>query len=191
MWPRARASGFENTGAKRPLARARRHIALLAIRVRGREDGPVSETPQGQFPTTRWSVIQTIRDEVNGEQQRALNELCEIYWPALFACARGRGQSPEDAEDLTQGFLVTLLKRGNLGDVTPQRTKFRSFLLTAFQRFMVSEWRKKQSLKRGADRLTFSIDGAEAERAMEIPDGRATPEQCFERAWAARLSRSG
>jgi DNA-directed RNA polymerase specialized sigma24 family protein len=38
--------------------------------------------------------------------QAALAELCQIYWYPLYAFARRRGRSPDDSEDLTQGFFL-------------------------------------------------------------------------------------
>jgi hypothetical protein len=35
----------------------------------------------------------------------ALAELCRIYWYPLYSLAR-RGDSPEDAQDLIQGFFL-------------------------------------------------------------------------------------
>ena len=37
----------------------------------------------------------------------ALARLCERYWSPLYAFARHRGFSPEDAQDLVQGFSGT------------------------------------------------------------------------------------
>ena len=39
----------------------------------------------------------------------ALENLCQTYWPPLYAYVRRRGNSPEDAQDLTQAFFAHLL----------------------------------------------------------------------------------
>ncbi len=46
---------------------------------------------------------------INSED--ALESLCRIYWPPVYAYARHRGYSPEHAEDLTQGFFAKLLEK--------------------------------------------------------------------------------
>ena len=43
-------------------------------------------------------------------QAPALGELCRIYWYPLYAYIRRRGRTPEEAQDLTQGFFLHLLE---------------------------------------------------------------------------------
>ena len=43
--------------------------------------------------------------------REALASLCETYWYPLYAYLRRRGLDPEDARDLTQGFLTSLIER--------------------------------------------------------------------------------
>ena len=68
------------------------------------------------FPVTRWSFI----SEAQGKGERAalaMNELCTLYWPPVYAFVRRKGKSPADAEDITQGFFAELLSRGSLDSV--------------------------------------------------------------------------
>jgi RNA polymerase sigma-70 factor (ECF subfamily) len=37
--------------------------------------------------------------------QEALEKLCRMYWRPIFAFLRRQGIPPEEAEDITQGFL--------------------------------------------------------------------------------------
>ena len=46
----------------------------------------------------------------------ALCELCQSYWYPLYAFVRRQGQSPHDAEDLTQGFFARLLEKNFAAD---------------------------------------------------------------------------
>jgi RNA polymerase sigma-70 factor (ECF subfamily) len=41
--------------------------------------------------------------------QQALADLCGLYWRPLYAFARRRGRSPEDAQDLVQGVFEHLI----------------------------------------------------------------------------------
>ena len=43
--------------------------------------------------------------------REALSSLCQTYWYPLYAYLRRRGLDPEDARDLTQGFLTSLIER--------------------------------------------------------------------------------
>jgi hypothetical protein len=59
------------------------------------------------FRTTHWSVVQLAADGQSPEAaQQALADLCQVYWPPLYAFLRHRGYSSNDAQDLTQAFFV-------------------------------------------------------------------------------------
>ena len=58
------------------------------------------------FPQTRWSMVL----EAQARDPAALGELCRAYWYPLYCYARRLTSSPEDAEDLTQGFFAMLLQ---------------------------------------------------------------------------------
>jgi hypothetical protein len=59
----------------------------------------------GQFDKTRWSmVLEAVQSRVPGAP-KALAELCGLYWRPLYGFARRLGRSPEDAQDLVQGFF--------------------------------------------------------------------------------------
>ena len=61
----------------------------------------------------------------------ALAALCETYWYPLYAYARRRGAGAEDARDLTQAFLASLIERRDFERVRQDRGRFRAFLLAS------------------------------------------------------------
>ena len=63
------------------------------------------------------------------EGRAAFAELYQLYRYPLYAFARRGGHSPEDAQDLTQGFFLHLLEHRALTHVDRLKGKFRSFLL--------------------------------------------------------------
>jgi DNA-directed RNA polymerase specialized sigma24 family protein len=63
------------------------------------------------FQTTRWSIVSAAGGEDSGACRAALAALCETYWYPLYAYVRRRGADADDARDLTQGFLASLLDR--------------------------------------------------------------------------------
>lgn len=74
-----------------------------------------------RFRTTRWSVVLlSAQTQVSGSQT-ALADLCGLYWYPLYAFVRRRGYSAEDAQDLTQGFFLSLLERKSLRQVGPEK----------------------------------------------------------------------
>src|ERR1700688_5241685 len=80
----------------------------------------------------------------------ALAELCRLYWYPLYVFARHRGHSPDDAQDLTQGFFLHLLEHRALTRVDRLKGKFRSFLLASFQNHLSNESKRAGCFKRGS-----------------------------------------
>ena len=115
----------------------------------------------------------------------ALATLCETYRYPLYAFVRRRGASPDDARDLTQGFLASLLDRRDLASVDPARGRFRSFLLASLKHFLANDAARQQAQKRGggAVLLPIAFDDAEGRYSVE-PADPATPESLYERRWA-------
>ena len=147
------------------------------------EDSPANR----HFAPTRWTVVLAAGRTDTTRAHAALAELCQTYWYPLYAFIRRRGHPAHDAQDLTQGFFARLLERKSLADLTRERGKFRSFLLSSLQHFLVDEWRKAQAEKRGGGRVV-SLDAAEAEdRFAHEPADRGTPEKLFEQNWALAL----
>jgi DNA-directed RNA polymerase specialized sigma24 family protein len=142
-------------------------------------------SPAGGFAATRWSIVLAAADRVSPESEDALAILCDTYWYALYAYARRKGLSADDAAEATQEFFLRLMEKEFLDRADPQRGKFRSFLLTVFKRFLSNERQRENAQKRGGDRQRFSIDAAVGERryAFEPADGW-TPDALFERRWA-------
>lgn len=144
-----------------------------------------------RFLTTRWSVVLSARGSGAPSEESAaaaLQALCQAYWYPLYAYARRQGHGVADAEDLTQSFFARLLQRDFLGSVDPDKGRFRSFLLTAFQRFLKNEWKRAHAGKRGGFQEVFSLDMDEAERRfLAEPRDLRSPDRLFERRWALTL----
>ena len=112
-------------------------------------------------------------------------ELCRLYWYPLYIFARRRGHSPEDAQDLTQGFFLHLLERRALTGVDRLKGKFRSFLLASFQNHLSDVGDRARRYKRGGDKEFVQLDaeGAE-ERYRREPVEFLTAEKIFDARWA-------
>ena len=140
-----------------------------------------------RFHTTRWSLLLEA-GAGDAPAMRALDELCGLYWPPLYAFARRRGYDAEAALDLTQGFFVELLERDSLALADPERGRFRTFMLTCFTRFLSNEAERTRAQKRGGDRRHVSLDAEDAEGAFgPAAVDPKTPEAEFERRWALTL----
>src|ERR1700722_3995264 len=146
-----------------------------------------SPSPVGRFLTTRWSLIVAAQQLAAPQAREALADLCRLYWYPLYASIRRRGHDAGDAEDLTQAFFAHLLEKHALASVSPDRGRFRSFLLAACQNFLANERERANALKRGGGRIV-SLDLSEGDgRYGREPDHEETPERLFERRWALTL----
>lgn len=125
----------------------------------------------------------------NSDKAReALQHLCTVYWYPLYAYVRRGGKSPHDAQDLTQEFFARLLEKNWLGAVDRARGRFRSWLLTAMKYFLVDEWHKSRTLKRGGSQGVLSLDAAAAEsRYQHEPADLTTADKLYDRRWAFTL----
>ena len=151
-------------------------------------DGETPRAPGGCFVTTHWSVVLTAGRSDTTRAQAALEKLCRAYWFPLYAYVRRRGHSVEDAQDLTQEFFARVLEHQWLARADQAKGRFRTFLLTAMERFLANEWDKLRALKRGGGQrnIPIQLDTAETRYGVEPADTR-TPEQAFEYRWALTL----
>lgn len=143
---------------------------------------------QGQFTTTRWSVVLAAANASTGSARKALEALCEKYWPPIYAFMRRQGLRAEDAQDLTQGFFASLLESESLKNVSPERGRFRSYLLAAAKNYLSSERKRARAKKRGSGKAPLSFDFPREEAQFHIePADPVTPERLYERRWALAL----
>lgn len=141
-----------------------------------------------EFDTTHWSVVLTAADADSPRAAEALAQLCRAYWYPLYAFVRRDGHDAEAARDLTQEFFARLLEKDYLQRAAPDKGRFRSFLLVALKRFLVNEWHKEQTLKRGGDQTFIALDAATAEERYALePSDDITPDRIYEQRWAHAL----
>lgn len=140
------------------------------------------------FSTTQWTVVLNAQDEQAGNE--ALSQLCQTYWFPLFTYVRRKGHQPADAEDLTQGFLTALIEKRWIDRANRNRGRFRTFLLTCFDRYLCGEFDKTTALKRGGHREIVSVDWNEAETKLNYAmRAERTPEEAYDLAWATEILR--
>ena len=143
-----------------------------------------------RFRSTHWSVVLTAAQDQTPAGQAALAELYRNYWYPLYAHVRRRGYSPQDAQDLTQGFFLHLLERRGLTQVDPDKGRFRSFLLASLQNFVLTAQRREHTIKRGGlcTFISLDADAIECRYQLEPADDSAlTAEQIFDARWALSL----
>lgn len=122
------------------------------------------------------------------DSKRALETLCQAYWFPIYAYIRHRTQQESDAQDLTQAFFAQLLSNQALAKATPERGRFRAWLLTVCKNFLNNERQRDQAAKRGGERQTLSLDFATADsRYNDVPAEKITADDLFEQQWAVAL----
>jgi RNA polymerase sigma-70 factor (ECF subfamily) len=136
------------------------------------------------FQTTHWSLVLRAGNRRDPAADVALAALCERYWYPLYAYVRRRVADVNEAQDLTQEFFARLLEKNTLAAVSPERGRFRGFLLAAIGNFLANEWDRARTQKRGggARPLSLDLDCGESRLSLE-PSHDVTPERLFDRQW--------
>lgn len=140
------------------------------------------------FNTTHWSVVLAAADVASKHAHAALEELCRTYWFPLYAYVRRQGHNPEEAQDLTQEFFLRLIEKQSIRMADAARGKFRTFLLTSLKNFLINEWEKGRTAKRGSGQTLFPLELDNAEqRYLAEPASDLTPDRLFDKRWAVAV----
>jgi len=136
------------------------------------------------FTTTHWSVVLEAQGESPAAHE-ALEKLCRTYWRPIYAFLRRQGVSPEEAEDITQGFFAQLLERRKFSAVRKEKGRLRSFLLGALKYFLADEQRRAMAIKRGKGQRLIPLEDLRSDERTEMePADPMTAEMIYERRWA-------
>lgn len=139
------------------------------------------------FATTLWSRVIRAGSSSEPDGREALANLCGDYWGPLYHFARRKGHQPEDAQDLTQGFILSLLENNGIALANRDRGKFRTFLLSSFCHYLANDHRQNTAQKRGGGRVPISWEAECEEGFLLQASDRMTPELQYEKSWALAL----
>lgn len=152
---------------------------------------PNPETTLGgsreNFPETVWSTLLEAAGPSTPQRDAALNRLAALYWRPVYKFVRtAGGASIEDAKDLTQEFFSHLIEAEVLSKYDREKGRFRVFLKAVLRNFLSVDRRDAARLKRGGGRVILSLDVEGLETGAVLAErGRLTPEEAFDRQWAA------
>jgi RNA polymerase sigma factor (sigma-70 family) len=136
------------------------------------------------FTTTHWSVVLEAQGESPAAHE-ALEKLCQTYWRPIYAFLRRQGVSPEEAEDITQGFFAQLLERRKFSAVRKEKGRLRSYLLGALKYFLADEHRRAMAIKRGEGQRLIPLEDLRTDERIDVePADSMTAEMIYERRWA-------
>src|SRR5271154_5254485 len=115
----------------------------------------------GRFPSTHWSLVIKAGSPGSASDRAALAELCSAYWYPIYAFIRRKGNGHDQALDLTQGFFARLLEKGSFAAAEPGKGRFRAFLRTDCQHFLIDQFRRITARGGGTPTISIDADGAE------------------------------
>lgn len=135
------------------------------------------------FPVTQWSLVARAGDADPETKRRALTDLLDRYMPAIKCyLTMGKRIDHDRADDLMQSFLTSkVLDQDLIERADKDRGKFRTFLLTALDRFIVNQHRFDRAQKRAPTAM-----GA-IEDQPEPADTESAPDDTFDVAWARQV----
>jgi RNA polymerase sigma-70 factor (ECF subfamily) len=146
------------------------------------------------FLTTRWSLVLAAGNPTSGDSttesnsRHALGQLYQAYWYPLYAHIRRQGHGPETAMDLVHDLFARFLEKGHLAGVSPDRGRFRSYLLACVNHLLAGQWQRNHRQKRGGGIPHVALDALEAEERYRLePSDARSPESLFDRRWALTL----
>lgn len=135
------------------------------------------------FPSTHWSMLAAQSAEGNGMARSSLEKVCRSYWQQVRAFVQAKGVPAADADDATQAFFAHALERMTFERADRARGRFRTFLLSALDRFLINYRRDAMTQKRGGGQMEVSLEDAAPEALMS--DGADASR--FDREWALAL----
>jgi RNA polymerase sigma-70 factor (ECF subfamily) len=150
--------------------------------------GDVLPAGSARFPTTAWTCLRAAQDRTHPEHRAAVDRFVTLYWKPVFYFLRARQVPYHEAEDLTQDLLTRFLEKALVGKADPAKGRFRSFLLGVLKHMLADQRPGRLSHQKRFERAVISIQGlmTDEERAYE-PSTSETPEEVFDRKWAATV----
>src|SRR5438128_5698526 len=146
--------------------------------------GPSTQNGSVAFTTTHWSVVLEAQGPTPAAEA-ALEKLCRTYWWPLYGFVRRQGYTPEEAQDLTQGFFALLLERKDFESVRREKGRLRSYLLASLKHFMANERRDAMAFKRGGGRRLIPLEGLRVQDYAELDKAETlSADRLYDRRWA-------
>ncbi|NUQ66210.1 MAG: hypothetical protein HUU20_27425 [Pirellulales bacterium] len=138
-----------------------------------------------RFPSTHWSIVAQARQRDTAVKRAAVEQLLQRSLPALRAhLVYGRRLHEDVADDLLQEFVAAkVLEKDLFGCADPQLGRFRTFVLTALERFAWNRFRRDRAKKRAADEGALMV----GEDWVENVPADDRPSEAFDKAWARDL----
>ena len=97
----------------------------------------------------------------------AFGDLVEGYWKPVYKHLRVTWRlTPDDAQDVTQGFFADAFQKAWLEKYEPSKARFRTFVRMCADRFVMNRNQSATRLKRGGGQTAVPLDFESAEREI-------------------------
>jgi RNA polymerase sigma factor (sigma-70 family) len=153
------------------------------------ERAKLSPKNPGLFPQTDWLVIRRSPGASEEKMAAAREEICRIYRPLVLHAIRSHASTPEEAEDLTQGFWLRFFQSNAAARADPAKGRFRDFLRGAIHHYLADQRDRAHARRRGGGAPHLSLDEPGAvDPAALSPGGAQRPvASASDTAWATQL----
>ncbi len=137
------------------------------------------------FPSTQWTVIHKTQGD-SDVAKTALSDLLGLYWKPIYVTVRAKGHENETAKDITQEFILHLLEQAFPKNLDRSKGRFRSYLRTALDNFLINraEYLKAQKRGGGAHHLSLDYNSGETSYRMQVSASPTATHDIFDREWA-------
>ena len=139
------------------------------------------------FLTTHWSVIENIGSSDEDRSRALIGSLLSKYWKPVYCYLRRKGHDNEQAKDLTQGFFhEVVLGRSLIQKADQSKGRFRSFLLIALNRYLITARTGQAAQKRIPKSKLVPLDITDLPELRQAAS-ELTPEDSFNYTWVSAL----
>lgn len=147
------------------------------------DTNPNADADARAFPPTNWSEVRRAAHPSQAWGEKALAALLGRYRPALKAHLMfAKRLSHERAEDLLHDFIADkVLRHSLLAGSDPGRGRFRTYLLTALDRYAVSAHRRDAAQKRAPEGGFVELE------EFDAPAGDAGQTSAGDTEWARQV----
>jgi DNA-directed RNA polymerase specialized sigma24 family protein len=139
------------------------------------------------FGATCWTAIESIAAKDDASNRALVGDFLKAYWKPVYCYLRHKGYNSEQAKDLTQGFFYeVVLGRELIQRADRTKGRFRTLLLRALDRYLVSIHRKETAQKRIPQDKLISLGDA---TFGDLPEaaGNLDSDEVFHYTWVCEL----
>lgn len=139
------------------------------------------------FQTTDWTDIQHAKTQNEIQRRIIIDKIIKRYWKPVYCYIRRKGHTNETAKDLTQDFFYEIfLGRQLVQKADLSKGRFRPFLLTALDRYLIDKNKYETANKRHPNGQLFTLEDIDFTE-ISISASDMTPEQDFHHAYVLDL----